>query len=125
VAAGEGLGVCGRSGLQPWAHLHLELRWRGFEEVWLGFWGGRLGVAELSRLYADPFTLFRLASGWNAVSDGAAAPAKDVSVLAALQADRDYNYGLKMAFEGRLRDLEGRRRLKRGTTDRLVASVPR
>jgi hypothetical protein len=43
--------------------------------------------------------------------------------LAAMTADRDFNYQLKMQFEATLRDLEAKKRVKRGTTDKLIASV--
>jgi|GEM_PF-5666670 len=37
-----------------------------------------------------------------------------------VRADRDYNYGMKMVFEGCLREMEGRRRVKRGMVERLL-----
>jgi len=127
VSAGEQLATVGRSGNQQWAHLHLELRWRSFDETWLGFWGGGLPVASLSRLYADPYTVFRLVPGWNALAGAVGAAAwvdgGGVAALAALQSDREYNFSLKMVFEGTLRELERRRRLKRGTVEGLIAGV--
>ena len=65
--------------------------------------------------------------GWNALMEGGGAAAEgeggDGAVLAALQSDREYNFSLKMAFEGTLRELERRRRLKRGTVEGLIAGV--
>ena len=44
--------------------------------------------------------------------------------LASITADRDWNHNLKMRFEATLRHLESKRRLKRGTVDRLIGTVP-
>ena len=86
-------------------------------------------VDQVSRVYADPFTLFRLIPGWNALTEGGGAAAEgeggDVAALAAVQSDRDYNFFLKMAIEGTLRELERRRRLKRGTVEGLIVGVSR
>ena len=128
VVAGQRLGACGKSGRQWWAHLHLELRYQGPPEMPLEFWGGRLAAAELSERYADPFTVLRtLAHGGQSDPQGGEQAERLVARVAALRgelevvrADRDYNYGLKMAFEGCLRELEGRRRVKRGTVARLI-----
>ena len=130
VAAGQELGRVGKSGGQRWAHVHFELRWVGFESLPLAYWGGRLSEADLSRMYADPYSFFRLLPAWNAMVDladaaqAAAGAAVDPSVHAALQADREYNFRKMLAFEGQLRELEGRRRLKKGTVERLIAAVP-
>ena len=128
LRAGQRLGMCGKSGAQRWAHLHLELRYQGPPEMPLEFWGGRLAPAAMSERYADPFTVLRtLADG--GLSEGAvgehaeglvARMAELSGELEVVRADRDYNYGLKMAFEGCLRELEGRRRVKRGTVERLI-----
>ena len=86
-------------------------------------------VDQVSRVYADPFTLFHLIPGWNALTEGGGAAAEgeggDGAVVAALRLDRDYNFSLRMTFEGTLRELEKRRRLKRGTVEGLIAGVSR
>lgn len=68
---------------------------------------------------------------------GAAAPApptEDIgmsriaeleAILRDVQADREWNFALKMRFEAELRMLEAKRRLKRGTVERLIAEVRR
>lgn len=43
----------------------------------------------------------------------------------AMEKSNQYNFSLKMAMEALLRDLEAHRRLKRGTVDRIIASIPR
>jgi hypothetical protein len=59
---------------------------------------------------------------WNAPAESA--ESWDVAnELPVVLADRDYNYRLKMAYEGVLRDLEGRRRVKRGTVEGLIAGA--
>lgn len=53
-------------------------------------------------------------------------PCADVRTqLAAVSSDRDYNYNTKMAMEAALRGFEAKRRIKRGTTDAIIKSVPR
>ena len=94
----------------------------------LEYWGGRLSAAALSERYADPYTVLRTMAhgGWSEGEDGeqtarlVARVAELSGELEVVRADRDYNYGLKMAFEGCLRELEGRRRVKRGTVARLI-----
>lgn len=44
--------------------------------------------------------------------------------LRAMTLDRHYNFNKMLALEGHLRYLEGKRRVKRGTTDALLASIP-
>ena len=129
LAPGQRIGACGKSGYQAWAHLHFEVRYVGPDRLPPWYWGGRLSAAELSERYADPYTMLRVlgalpdtsvTSGHNRSHPEATDPAKH---HAALQADRDFNFRLKMIFEATLRDLEARRRLKRGTVDRLIASA--
>src|SRR6266542_974477 len=57
LAAGQRLGACGKSGKQEWAHVHFECRYNAPPEMGASYWGGALPIEELSRLYADPFTL--------------------------------------------------------------------
>ena len=124
VTAGQEIGTVGKSGGQRWAHAHFELRWVGFDVLPLAYWGGRLGEGDLSRRYADPYSLFRLAPAWNAVVDLLeSGTGTDPQLHAALLADRDWNHRVKMAFEGELRRLEERRRVKRGTVERLLAAA--
>ena len=126
VVAGQPIGTCGKSGHQQWAHLHFELRYQGPPEMEPWYWGGRLDPARLSERYADPYTLLRVLGVLpNSPAEPAApaVPAIDPAACAALAADRDYNYRLKQVFEHELRTLEQRRRLKRGTVARLIASV--
>jgi len=117
VAAGQRIGACGKSGRQEWAHLHFELRYLGPPEMEAWYWGGRLTLEQLGERYADPFTLMRVLS---ALANG---PEMDAGAYAALEADRNYNFRLKMSMEGELRRLEEKRRLKLGTVARLIAAV--
>ena len=92
------------------------------------YWGGRLSYEAQSARYADPYTLLRLLEGTELGGDAALAElmgrtATLEELLAATQADREWNYRLKMAFEGCLREAERRNRIKRGTADRLIADV--
>jgi murein DD-endopeptidase MepM/ murein hydrolase activator NlpD len=119
VAAGQRIGACGKSGWQEWAHLHFELRYAGPPEMQPGYWGGRLTPEQLSERYADPYTLMKTLGGLPEPSSGGVDPA----AYAALQADRDFNWRLKQRFEHELRTLEARRRLKRGTVTRLIATA--
>ena len=128
LAAGQRIGACGKSGWQAWAHLHFELRYLGPAHMSPGFWGGRLSPTELSERYADPYTLMRVLAESGAFPDttghiGTHPHAEEAAAIDALQRDRDYNFALKMTFEAALRELEGKQRIKRGTVDRLVASV--
>jgi len=36
---------------------------------------------------------------------------------------REWNYRLKMRYEATLREMEGKRRLKRGTVERLISGA--
>jgi murein DD-endopeptidase MepM/ murein hydrolase activator NlpD len=119
VAAGQRIGACGKSGGQEWAHLHFELRYGGPPEMPPWYWGGRLTPQQLSERYADPYTLMKLLGALPEPSGGDVDPA----AYAALQADRDFNFRLKQAFEHELRTLEQRRRLKHGTVARLIAGA--
>jgi murein DD-endopeptidase MepM/ murein hydrolase activator NlpD len=120
--AGDLIGWCGKTGFQTWAHLHFELRYVGPDVLPIGAWPKGWTIGKISDYYADPFTLLRVLGGVSLLPPAdAAPPAALLGRLDELQRDRDYNFGLKMAFEGELRALEGRRRLKRGTVDRLIA----
>ena len=128
LAVGQRIGACGKSGWQTWAHLHFELRYQGPPRMQPWYWGGRLSPAELGERYADPYTLLRVLEALSVTfghirSQPAVPDAPDPLAHEALQRDRDYNFALKMTFEGALRELEAKRRLKRGTVDRLIASV--
>ena len=126
VVAGQEMGTVGKSGGQRWAHAHFELRWVGFDVLPLMYWGGRLGEGELSRRYADPYSFFRLAPAWNAaveMAEAAGSSGVDPAAYEVLAVDREWNYRVKMAFEGELRWLEARRRVKRGTVERLIAGA--
>ena len=132
LAAGQRIGACGKSGGQTWAHLHFELRYKGLPDMAARYWGGRLSYEAQSARYADPYTVLRLLEGLELGSSSAArgvdgerveAACPEAERCAVVWADRDYNYRLKMLFEGTLRELEAKRRLKRGTTERLIAQV--
>ena len=125
LTAGQRIGACGKSGWQTWAHLHFELRYDGPPRMQPGYWGGRLTPAELGERYADPYTLLRVLGAYpDTLGHIRTQPdAVDPTTVQALQRDRDYNFALKMTFEATLRELERTRRLKRGTVDRLIASV--
>ena len=94
VDRGAVVGTCGKSGLQAWAHLHFELRYRGPSEMPLDYPTGRLTLAEMSERFADPFTAFRLQQPEEMV---------EAEEYAVLQEDRNRNYALKMEFEHYLR----------------------
>jgi murein DD-endopeptidase MepM/ murein hydrolase activator NlpD len=120
VTPGQPIGSCGKSGLQRWAHLHLELRYDGPPATPPDFWGGRLTPEQLGERYADPFTVLRVL-GALPDSPGDLPLADDA--YAVLRQDRDFNFRLKQLFEHELRMLEARRRLKRGTVVRLIAAA--
>ena len=123
VGAGERIGTCGKSGWQGWAHLHFEIRYVGPPEMEPWYWGGRLSPEGLSERYADPYTLMRALGTLGALPEGRAELSVDAGAYAALEEDRDWNYRVKMAFEGELRMLEGKRRVKRGTVERLILAA--
>lgn len=119
--AGQRIGACGKSGRQRWSHLHLEVRYAGPDVLPPDYWGGGLPLDRLAESYADPGTLLRILSYVQpAAGEGEVLPGP----ADALRRDREYNYQLKMVFESQLRALEARRRIKRGTVDRLIQSVP-
>ncbi|HEV2121399.1 MAG TPA: hypothetical protein VGW38_01320, partial [Chloroflexota bacterium] len=102
-------------------HLHLEVRYVGPDVLPAEYWGGGLPLERLAECYADPGTLLRiLANAQPATGEGDLLP----GLAGTLRRDREYNYQLKMVFESQLRALEARRRIKRGTVDRLIQSVP-
>lgn len=123
VAAGAALLTSGTSGNSSGPHLHLGHRSPGYDRG-----DGMLG-------YDDPLPhLYRLAS----LPQPAPALTEDEmeqiaqlrGQLETLQKDRDSfeddrnrNYSVKMAFEGELRMLEAKRRIKRGRTDSLIAQA--
>jgi murein DD-endopeptidase MepM/ murein hydrolase activator NlpD len=119
VAGGQRLGACGKSGRQRWAHLHFELRYHGPDQMPLGYWGGGLSVDELSRRYADPYTLLKLAEIGGSEGAGGATAADLAAHMAVLQADRDLNYRIKMEFEAILRG-GTYRQVRRGRSVRYV-----
>ena len=126
IAAGDPIGACGKSGFQSWAHLHFELRYVGPPEMPATYWGGRLTYEAQSRRYADPFTLLRVLEGaalHDAQEDLVRRLSQTEHDLHITQIDRERNYSLKMEMESYLRRLEHSRRIRRGTTDRLIKRI--
>ena len=126
LAAGDTIGTCGKSGHQTWAHLHFELRYQGPPHMPAAYWGGRLTYEAQSQRYADPFTLLRVLEGsalHHAEEDLIRRLANAEHDLHLTQIDRERNYSLKMEMEAYLRRLESTRRIRRGTTDRLIKRI--
>ncbi|HET7769745.1 MAG TPA: M23 family metallopeptidase, partial [Chloroflexota bacterium] len=132
LAAGQRVGACGKSGFQAWAHLHFELRYRGpAEGMTAAYWGGRLSYEAQSERYADPYTVLRVLEGagvFGAAEDLVARLARLALTeheLRVTRIDRERNYQLKMEMEMEAcwRRLEGAKRVRRGTTERLIKKV--
>ena len=127
IAAGQRVGACGKTGFQAWAHLHFELRYRGpAEGMTAAYWGGRLSYEAQSDRYADPYTVLRVLEGagvYGAEEDLVARLALTEHELRVTQIDRERNYQLKMEMEACLRRLEGTKRVRKGTTERLIKKV--
>ena len=134
IAGGQPIATCGKSGLQRHAHLHFELRYHGPPRMPAAFWGGRLNPAAQNLLYADPFTALRLLDGVDLSHSSDALLAQLASAqasLAALTADRDFNFSLKHTMEHFLRSTPlytraGRRFVRlENPADRLITEVTR
>ena len=125
MEAGQRLGACGKSGNQAWAHLHFEVRRKGPPRMAMEFWGGRLNPEAQAALYVDPYTMLCVLEGVDLSLGSGEMLAKGAEEeLAALRADRDFNYALKMRMEGYIRSVEGKRpRVLPGTADRLIAAA--
>ena len=127
IAAGEEIGRCGKSGGQTWAHVHFELRYKGPPEMTASYWGGRLNYEAQSARFADPYTLLRVLEGVEMEGADSGEELRQrldeaQAEMAAVRADREFNYRLKMEMEGFIRGIEGRRlRVKPGTADGLIA----
>jgi hypothetical protein len=129
MSPGQPIATCGKTGCQPWAHLHFEVRYQGPPQMPIDFWGGRLKPAVQNQRYADPYTLLRLLEGVDLSLQSPELLAQLAGAqeqLSLLRADRDFNYDLKMRMEAYLRSVEGKRpRIDVGCTDKLIASVAR
>jgi hypothetical protein len=126
IEAGAPIGTCGKSGGQTWAHLHFELRYQGPPAMPATYWGGRLSYEAQSDRFADPYTVLRLLEGagvHDAEEDVIARLTRAEHDLRITQIDRERNFALKMEMESYLRKLEGDKRVRRGTTDRLIKRV--
>ncbi len=89
-------------------------------------WGGRLSYEAQSNRYADPFTVLRLLEGtgvYGAEEDLVARLSAADQELRVTQVDRERNYLLQMETEACLRRLEGSKRARNGTTERLIRKV--
>ena len=90
------------------------------------YWGGRLSYEAQSRIYADPFTILCVLEGaaiHDAEEDLVRRLTQAEHDLHITQVDRERNYSLKMEVESYLPRLEHSRRIRRGTTDRLIKRV--
>ena len=134
VAGGQQIATCGKSGLQRHAHLHFELRFHGPPRVPADFWGGRLNPIAQNLLYGDPYTALRLLDGVDlslASDEVLAQLAASETTLAAVAADRDFNFSLKQTMEHFLRTTslytrEGRRFVRLpDPAGQLIAQVTR
>ena len=126
LEAGQPVGTCGKSGFQAWAHLHFEVRYLGPPHMTAAYWGGRLNYEAQSTRYADPFTILRVLEGagvFGAEEDLVARLSVTEHELRITQIDRERNFQLKMEMEACLRRLEGAKRLRKGTTEKLIKKV--
>ena len=82
--------------------------------------------SDQSRRYADPYTILRVLEG-SAIHHAEEHLVRRLTEtehdLHITQIDRERNYCLKMEMESYLRRLEHSRRIRRGTTDRLIKRI--